>query len=972
MPRRIYVAAVEPLTYLLGLLFADQTVVPIGDDGLPFAWLRYGGWLCTCPVLLLNLTNLPKGRKYKSPMNTLGALVLDQVMIVAGVSAIFYKGIAKAALFAIGLLAGAALFRIAFNTFQSASKSYPEHARTWLWGIAVVFFSSWCLFPILWLLGPEGSGVISVQDSLVMHAIADLVSKNTYSGMAWWLKWVVLDTKPLAFARKNNETKQSIKGSKSSSNGDSTSGSKTGRKSSRSRSRDRADRSKQLAIEAYDQRSLPASEDDDYMGDETTGEFAYLEDFDSSEAMSERGAGGAGFDDPFAQRQAMALIESILNGVRDFDRKHALSIALVTRSVPDAKQVVEGVDHASRGTASVSVQADLLGYAKMVWTGQDKACGHIVLVSPEVLEWLAVATEAEMSASGVVQHTKKGSRIGNGTAQAPAADMSQVYLHAIDEDRSLPSFEDRRIPAWEDGDTAAKVRDRLVGVFGSRPVVCLLGGEADDGGASSGKDNNNSSSSDRRGRRGTAGEGPQPGDRQSRGRGRVTRADAMLCGCVDVVRSSDEQDGLRALLRSAQQHIAGCVFEVAEGRLRASLQRQLLAFRQGGAPLGGSNGFMTAGGASDSIASRAFADDQSRAEMGLLAGRPAIADAGLGAAPSSWLGGGAAGVPGAKADGGVRVADWTRSPTDTTGPGGFAAGGLRDGKGSGNMGGGQWNQPIYSDSDDDGLVQSRTPFSMTVGVMGRNDDASGVGSGAKRQVLDRLRGAQDALRQQEQLQQQEQLRSTPRGGVGVVGGEESASDIDESPVKNMRRGDDDDDDEDEADGIGDVLVQGDEDEDEESKSRGEDEYAQLRGGSGIQRGGSSRSRSSRRGGAGNRNGRRGRSVSTRGRREQQQQPGSRMLPGSDDEDERDRSRRRSRTPQPLQRTGMGSGLKSGRKSRRGSITSLRGGRRGPAGLETSSSSRRGLVQGSPRVARSVMGDVTRSRMLGGSDSQSVF
>jgi len=50
-------------------------------------------------------------------MATLGALVVDQVMIVAGVSAIFYKGIAKAALFAIGLLAGAGLFKIALDSF---------------------------------------------------------------------------------------------------------------------------------------------------------------------------------------------------------------------------------------------------------------------------------------------------------------------------------------------------------------------------------------------------------------------------------------------------------------------------------------------------------------------------------------------------------------------------------------------------------------------------------------------------------------------------------------------------------------------------------------------------------------------------------------------------------------------------------------------------------------------------------------
>lgn len=47
-----------------------------------------------------------------------------------------------------------------------------------------VFFGSWLLFPILFLMGPEGFGHLSVYGSIIAHTAADLLSKNVWGLLA--------------------------------------------------------------------------------------------------------------------------------------------------------------------------------------------------------------------------------------------------------------------------------------------------------------------------------------------------------------------------------------------------------------------------------------------------------------------------------------------------------------------------------------------------------------------------------------------------------------------------------------------------------------------------------------------------------------------------------------------------------------------------------------------------------------------
>jgi len=78
---------------------------------------------------------------------------------------------------------------ITFSIFQATYDRYPDTGKQTVEMLALVFFASWTSFPILWMLGGEGSGIISHRASVCAHGVADLISKNLFGYLAWYLRW---------------------------------------------------------------------------------------------------------------------------------------------------------------------------------------------------------------------------------------------------------------------------------------------------------------------------------------------------------------------------------------------------------------------------------------------------------------------------------------------------------------------------------------------------------------------------------------------------------------------------------------------------------------------------------------------------------------------------------------------------------------------------------------------------------------
>ncbi|KAA0157245.1 hypothetical protein FNF29_00597 [Cafeteria roenbergensis] len=193
---KVYVSAVMPVNYLLSLLLSEVSAVVL-QDGTRVAILRYWGWLATCPVLLLDIFSaMPLRKSGQAPVQALAAIILDQLMVICGVSAIIYGGAAKIALFTMGCLCGVCVYYLILSAFFKAYAQYPSEAKPWLAATAILFCGGWLLFPIAWVLGTEGFGIISPDVapgfSEAYHAVADLIAKCSYSFVGWYTRQVVL------------------------------------------------------------------------------------------------------------------------------------------------------------------------------------------------------------------------------------------------------------------------------------------------------------------------------------------------------------------------------------------------------------------------------------------------------------------------------------------------------------------------------------------------------------------------------------------------------------------------------------------------------------------------------------------------------------------------------------------------------------------------------------------------------------
>ncbi|KAK3280803.1 hypothetical protein CYMTET_11373 [Cymbomonas tetramitiformis] len=188
----IYIAIVETFKYIFELWFEyDSPCTVYQTNGQSIAWLRYAEWLSTCPVILIALSRVGtvEGKYSKSTMKLLTS---DQGTLVMGVTAAAATDGAKIGFFLVGFVYGANTFYTAAGVYLEAWKNVPEQCKSTIKAMAYIFYVSWCMFPILFVLGPEGAGHISGEGSTIGHCIADLLSKNLWGIFEWNLDTTLL------------------------------------------------------------------------------------------------------------------------------------------------------------------------------------------------------------------------------------------------------------------------------------------------------------------------------------------------------------------------------------------------------------------------------------------------------------------------------------------------------------------------------------------------------------------------------------------------------------------------------------------------------------------------------------------------------------------------------------------------------------------------------------------------------------
>ncbi|GFR44465.1 hypothetical protein Agub_g5726 [Astrephomene gubernaculifera] len=177
----VYVCVVE-LTKVVVEFFHefDNPAMLQLSGGNRLLWLRYCEWLLTCPVILIHLSNLT-GLSEDYSRRTMQLLVSDIGTIVWGATAAMAKGPAKIGFFILGCLYGSTTYFHAAKVYIESYNAIPKgQCRVLVRAMAWIFFATWGFYPVLFLLGPEGYGVMSMYGSTISHTAVDLLSKNVW------------------------------------------------------------------------------------------------------------------------------------------------------------------------------------------------------------------------------------------------------------------------------------------------------------------------------------------------------------------------------------------------------------------------------------------------------------------------------------------------------------------------------------------------------------------------------------------------------------------------------------------------------------------------------------------------------------------------------------------------------------------------------------------------------------------------
>jgi hypothetical protein len=165
------------------------------SNGNEIVWIRYVSWMMTCPVLLCQISGLPAHGDFdgQTIKKTVILMLANQAMILSGISAAFFDEIKyKLPLLCVSFGSFAVCITIVSQTALSAFMHYPGRAKQQLVIVVSSFICGWVIFPVLYLLGPETSGAIDQEKSLIAHCIGDLLAKNFFGYVSYQLNWNVL------------------------------------------------------------------------------------------------------------------------------------------------------------------------------------------------------------------------------------------------------------------------------------------------------------------------------------------------------------------------------------------------------------------------------------------------------------------------------------------------------------------------------------------------------------------------------------------------------------------------------------------------------------------------------------------------------------------------------------------------------------------------------------------------------------
>jgi bacteriorhodopsin len=175
----IFIPAIAFVSYLSMALGYGVIDIPNHED--PIYWARYADWLFTTPLLLVDLALLAGANR-----NTMATLVgLDVGMILTGLVAALNTegalGIGNDGVRLVwwGVSTGffVVLLYYLLATLSSQAKNAPSDVQSTFGTLRNLILVLWSAYPVVWLVGSEGLGLVGLYPETAAFMVLDLTAK---------------------------------------------------------------------------------------------------------------------------------------------------------------------------------------------------------------------------------------------------------------------------------------------------------------------------------------------------------------------------------------------------------------------------------------------------------------------------------------------------------------------------------------------------------------------------------------------------------------------------------------------------------------------------------------------------------------------------------------------------------------------------------------------------------------------------
>jgi len=174
-----YTLVPPAITGIAGLSYAAMAASSAGYIGDVVLQLRYLDWLLTTPLIVYYLALVAGGDARTKAF----VVAADAVMIATGYAATVTSGALSWLGFAVSSAAFLALVYVLVKTLAAAAKDRPPAVRSMYVNLRDLTVYLWCLYPLVWLLGPAGIALIVAADYHTVIATMDTSAKVGFNAI---------------------------------------------------------------------------------------------------------------------------------------------------------------------------------------------------------------------------------------------------------------------------------------------------------------------------------------------------------------------------------------------------------------------------------------------------------------------------------------------------------------------------------------------------------------------------------------------------------------------------------------------------------------------------------------------------------------------------------------------------------------------------------------------------------------------